>query len=471
MKKFNKLLALGLASASLVTGGFMLSGCDIDRDNNNTQTEQNQDEQKVVSSISLNTNTLPSYIIRGKFSRTNITMTVTYEDDTTKVVDVTESMFSETDKTKLNTVGQYNLTVNYGDKTATMYANVVDERYLLKEVVEANLDKDVTVTSSEGIMKYDAENKILHYTEGEDYTFWGWINNNLFYTNESDEDGSNKWLSGTIYDYINSEYPYSKIVDMFKRTDAWTIDDIEKDGLNYILTATHGDDEQYKYYFNEDFMYKVEETDGGYVYTSTYNYSILNLEVPAEIKALESGTTVDVESITWDLKDLMNNYLESDFEMSIFDNASNTTYLYQQYDANNKIIKEIDPTDDNEGDLSWINGDYYYAYYYATNSIYKYNISSWDRHIMVNCFTFDHLFDANNITVDISEGGQYYELILPSEDGDGEVWEYKYIFNAEEISKIEVRCNNQYMGHYTYNKTNVVLEVPAEIKALESSTQ
>ena len=165
MKKFNKILALSLAGASLVAGGFMLNGCDIADNKGKTQTEQEQEEQKVVSSISLNTNTLPSYIIKEKFSRTNIKMTVTYEDGSTKIIDVTESMFSENDKTKLNNVGQYNLTVNYGDKTATMYANVVDERYLLKEVVEANLDKDITITYDDEIMKFDADNKIAYHNK------------------------------------------------------------------------------------------------------------------------------------------------------------------------------------------------------------------------------------------------------------------------------------------------------------------
>ena len=153
--------------------------------------------------------------------------------------------------------------------------------------------------------------------------------------------------------------------------------------------------------------------------------------------------------------------------MSIFDNSINTTYLYQQYDANNKIIKETDPFDADDGDLAWVNGEFYYNYHYQSDSIFKHDVSNWDRHVMVNCFTFDELFE--NCTVDISDDGQYYELILPSEDGDGSQWEYKYIFNNEEICKIEIKCDGQYMGGYIYNKTNVVLEVPEEIKALESS--
>lgn len=456
MKKFNKILALGLAGASALTGGFMLSGCDITQDTDKTQNEQSQEEQKEVSSISINEDSLPSYIIKGHFSRTNITMTVTYDDNSTKVVDVTESMFSETDKEKLKNVGQYNLTVNYGEKTATMYANVVDERYLLKEVVEANLDKDVTVTSSEGTMKYDAENKILHYTDGEDYTFWGWINNNLFYTNESDGDGSNKWLSGTIYDYINNEYPYSKIVDMLKRTDAWTIDDIEKDGLNYILTATHGDEEQYKYYFNEDFMYKVEETDGGYVYTSTYNYAILNLEVPAEIKALESSITIDVEDISWDLKDLMNDYLESDFEMVVNGES------YAKYDADNQIVLI---TEGQEDTWMWLNGDYCYTYYDAEQT-YKHNSSLWESRLKGHLFMGDALNNGDyEYSATISEDGQYYVLTIITNDEEDAV--LKYIFNDEEIAKIEVSYNDSDDTVATYVKKSINLELPAEIKQWE----
>ena len=161
-------------------------------------------------------------------------------------------------------------------------------------------------------------------------------------------------------------------------------------------------------------MYKVEEIDGGYTYITDYNYSIVNLEVPANIKALESGATIDVENAIDDLKwGAVETYLKSDFEMSIFDNASNATYVYQQYDANNKIIKEVDLFDTNEWDLAWVNGDYYYEYCYGDALLYKDDVANWTRHIMVKCFTFDEVFE--NCIVNISADGQYYELILPSD--------------------------------------------------------
>lgn len=477
MKKFNKFLALGLVGASLVAGGFMLSGCDTTEDKDKTQTEQAQEEQKVVSSISLNAETLPSYIIRGKFSRADIKMTVTYEDNTTKVIDVTESMFSEDDKEKLKNVGQYNLTINYGEKTATMYANVVDERYLLKEVVEANLDKDVTLSVGNNTCQIDADNKIIKYTDVDDgWEGYTWVSDNVTYDYESDE-GCEKSLASD-WDWQSRDCHTYSILDILETGkdidgDIWTIESVEKHGIDYVLTATTTN-EYYeltcKYIFNDDFLLKIEcEDNDPETWEYNFNYAPITLEVPEAIKELENSATVNIEDVTSDLEDVMNNYLKSDFEMNIFDNSSNSIYEFQKYDADKKILKEFDP--DDEDDLAWVNGDYYYQYCYGDASLYKDNMSNWDRHVIVNCFSFDCAFDVHNITVDISEDGQYYELVLTDEDGDGEVWEYKYIFNYEEISKIDVKCDGQYMGNYTYNKTNVILEVPDNIRALEGSVQ
>ena len=477
MKKFNKILALGLAGASLVTGGFMLSGCDVTKNNDNTQTEQEQDEQKVVSSISLNSGSLPSYIIKGRFSRTNIKATVTYEDNTTKVIDVIESMFSETDKTKLKNVGQYNLTVNYGGKTATMYANVVDERYLLMEVENASLGKDITMTDNDDgrVTKWDSDNKILYINE-PGYVSYSWVSGNCSYNYESEDNQCNKGLIAELDD-VNDAYSWfalkeSMITDGIDGNgNPWVVKSIEKDAnQNYVLTANWGND-TFIYTYNEDFLLKVDEIENGgaFTYTTQYNYSPITLSLPAEIKAMESNATININDRISDLRDIMVSYLESDFEMSVYDNSSNTTYLYQKYDADNKILREYE-SDIGEESFAWVNGDYYYEYYKEDGtSVYKDNVSNWNRNIMVNCFTFDEVFDANRITVDVSEDGRYYELVLTSEGSDGEVWEYKYVFNYNEISKIDLKSNGQYMGSYTYNKTNVVLEVPAEIKALESS--
>ena len=401
-------------------------------------------------------------------------MTVTYEDGSTKVVDVTESMFSETDKEKLNNVGQYNLTVNYGDKTATMYANVVDERYLLKEVVEANIDEDVTLTVGNSTCQIDVDNKIIKYTDVEDgWTGYTWLSNNVTYDYEPG-DGCNKTLASD-WAWHSKMYHTMGILDILEtgkdsEGDPWTIESVEKDGINYVLTAKNVYEEYertYKWVFNDDFLLKIEcEDNDPETWEYNFNYAPITLEVLPAIKALEDSATISVGGRIEDLKSVMSKYLESDFEVSVFVNSNNTTYLYKKYDADNKILREYD-SDVGEYTLYWVNGDYYYEYVDGDSSLYKDDASNWeDRCVMVSCFTFDNAFDANNITVDISDDGQYYELVLTVND-DGEVLEYKYVFNDEEIAKVDIKNNGVYMGSYTYNKTNVMLEVPADIKALE----
>ncbi len=464
MKKFNKFLALGLAGASLLTGGLMLSGCDITDDKDTTQTEQNQDEQKVVTSISINTNTLPSYIIRGKFNRANIKATVTYEDNTRKVIDVTESMLDETSKEEVKYAGQYNLTINHGGKTATMYANVVDERYLLKEVVEENLNKDVTIVNDDGsYQQSDADNKIVHYDDGAGHTAWVWLNNNISYLYEGDEiPEMTKELASNFVNYTQDGYMMS-VFDILNGADedgAWTIESVEKDGLNYILTATQGEDCQYKYYFNEDFMYKVEEIDGDYTYITTYNYAIVDLEVPADIKALESSATVDVENVIWDLKDTMSKYLTNDFEV-----VANGEVL-RQYDADKQIMINTE-----EGTRwYWVNGDDYYKVVVGGQGATKYRADDWNDEMKDICFIADVFNNGDNeYSITISSDGRYYKLTVITNDEDEAV--YKYTFNDNEILKIDISYNGEDTGTITYRKANVNLTVPDEIKDMEEGAQ
>lgn len=477
MKKFNKVLALGLAGASVLTGGFMLSGCDATEEVDKTQNEQTQDEQKVVSSIAVNQESLPSYIIKGHFARTNITMTVMYEDGSTKIIDVLESMFSETDKEKLKNVGQYNLTINYGEKTATMYANVVDERYLLKEVVEANLDKDITLSVGNNTMQIDVDNKIMKSTDVDDgWVGYTWLNNNVTYDYEA-EQGCNKSLASD-WDWQSKywhTYSILEILETGKDEEGtyYTIEPVEKEGINYKLKVKRTNEwytQTKTYTFNDDFLCGIDfygvmkngEVDEDY--TINYSYVPITLEVPAEIKAMESEATVHVASRIENLKTTMSKYLESDLEVSVFDNTTNTTKIYVKYDVNNNIIYR------EYGEFNkwyWTNGNYWYSKESDSDRAYKEDISTWESHLISVVFG---VYDLSDCTIDISSGGQYYELTVTEEDHP-DVWKYKYIFNAEEISKMEVRYNDQYKGYYTFNKTNVVLDVPSEIKALESSAQ
>jgi hypothetical protein len=401
-------------------------------------------------------------------------MTVTYEDNTTKVVDVAESMFSETDKEKLKNVEQYNLTVNYGDKTTTMYANVVDERYLLKEVVEENLDKDITLTVGNNTCQIDADNKIIKWTS--ETSGYVWLSNNITYNYET-SDGCYK---GLVSDWRENSRMYHTmdvldILETGKDCDggAWTIKSVEKDGINYVLTVDSAEGGMTKKYtFNDDFLLSIrsidldsnDEIESDVMYE--YNYSPITLEVPTEIKSLENSATVHIASRIEDLKSTMAKYLESDLEVITFDIETSSNIATTKYDTDNNIVYYEDKEFNK---WYWTNGDYWYSKESDSDRAHKENISSW-KDCVIECIFGEIDYNGENSEIKVSSDGQHYELITTVEDYP-DSWEYKYIFNDNEISKVEVIYNGQYMGYYTYNKTNIILEVPAEIKVLESSAQ
>lgn len=459
MKKFNKFLALGLAGASLLTGGLMLSGCNITQNNDNTQIGQEQEGQKVVSSISINADTLPRYIIKGKFARTDIKATVTYEDNSTKVIDVTESMFSEADRAKLNSVSQYNLTINYGGKTATMYANVVDERYLLKEVVEANLDKDVTLICGTNMIQIDADNGIMKEVS-ETEVIYTWLSNNTAYQYDLNS-GYTKRLSR---DYTNDSEMYRTfmILDILEDgTGACTIESIEQVEQNYILIVQYSDEGSITYTFNDDFLLGVKLCSDEEETIYSYNYSPITLEVPSEIKALENTAIIDIGSRIAVLRyDVMESYLKSDFEMLINGES------YAKYDADNQVLCT---TEDGEQVWMWLNGDYCYTHHNGESQLAKHNASEWESRLKSYLFTEDALNESSfEHACTISADGQYYEITVTTNDENNTI--YKYTFNDDEISKIEISSDLETIIA-TYVKKSINLEVPAEIKALENSAQ
>ena len=469
MKKFNKILALGLVSASALTGGLMLSGCDITDDKDKTQTEQSQDEQKVVTSISINTNTLPSYIIRGKFNRANIKATVTYEDNTTKVIDVIESMLDEVSKEEVKYVGQYNLTVNYGGKTATMYANVVDERYLLKEVVEANLDKDVTLTAGNNSCQIDMDNKIIKYNDISDgWVGYTWLSNNITYEYESYEDEICRKSLGSEWRkeaYLNYTADILDILETGKDSDGdeWTIESVEKIDVNYQLTVKcEAEDATYTrvYTFNDDFLCSVYlyYDDGEIVYN--YNYSPITLEVPTKIKALEDSATISVYNRIDDLGCIIEGYLKNDFEVVM------NGEVLRQYDADKKIMIS---TEDGTR-WFWVNGDDCYKAIVGGQNATKYSADDWNILIKESCFIADVFNNGpNEYSVAINSDEQYYELTVTTNDEEDAV--YKYTFNDNEILKIDVSYDGEDAGTAVYRKVNVNLTVPDEIRDMEAGAQ
>lgn len=155
----------------------------------------------------------------------------------------------------------------------------------------------MTVTLEDVAMKIDTDNKIMSYqdidTKKQGYC---WINNNITYNYEA-EDGCDKTLASNWVEESKYYHTFDilNILENGKDSDGdtWTIESVEKDGINYVLTAknVYGDYERtYKWVFNDDFLLKLEcEDNDSESWEYNFNYAPITLEVPAEIKALESS--------------------------------------------------------------------------------------------------------------------------------------------------------------------------------------
>ena len=469
MNKFSKILALGLAGASVLTGGFILSGCEKS-DKNSTQLEQNMDIEKGVIAISFKKNSSPKYIIRGKFSRANIKMLVTYDNYITKEIEVTESMLDEHSQQEVKQAGQYNLTIKFGGQTATMYANVVDERYLLKEVVEKYINKDVTISTDSSIMQIDMDNKITIHN-GYGYSFYSWIKDGVRYDYE-DDDGNTCYEKCLASDWEEqAKFSHTKdilnILETGRDQDGnyWKIESVKGDGVNYTLTAKRSVGSGFdvrEYIFNEDFLssireYEEHEKEISGEQTFNYNYTPITLKIPDTVDTNSYMATVDYDDKVNKLDQIMSKYLEKDLEVYLYDSS------IIQIDIDNQVMN----SGDNKLSWMWVSGDYYYVY--TSNeeggyTIEKYSAAKWKEDLANYVFMRDSIY-KDNVSKSIELVGDYYVITVQDEE-----IKYKYIFNNEEIKCIEINTNtNNEVRCYKNCKWDMTL--PEGIKKLESEAQ
>ncbi len=501
---FKKFLALGVAGASVLTGGFLLSGCDMTKDDNSnkSQVEQSIQQEKAVTSIKLIESSIPNYIIRNKFYRTNIRAVVTYEDKTTKEIAVTEDMIEERDREDLKYVGQYNLKINYGGKSTTMYTKVVDERYLLKEVVEANAGKDVTMTeySGDSIVRneIDVNNDIYKMSclldEGveSDFVEYAWLSNGITYMTATegslidcyrDLDGSD-WKYGTSTLYI---FKYKD--NLINESKGYTINSVEldEDTNNYILEAicpTEDDGNMVcTYEFNDDFLLSVtrliEVYHDTYEDVYKYDYSPVTLEVPAELKAMEKDAIIDAYNNAEVAIEMINNTLNIDFSATLENEEVISTI---EFDANNKILHMLIEDSVSEevynNEYCWLKGDYVYnsngelddgVYCHKLDKEYLNDV------ILLQLLGFDicnfdsYDWDEEEPTITIDSNGNYV-LKLVEYEGDGVTvyGRHEYTFNANGLVNIKVAYEGVEEEFVTINySNNINLTVPDEYIAYE----
>ena len=512
--KLKKMLTLGLAGASMLTGGFLLSGCGI-KDNTASQpqveqpveqpeVEQPVQQEKEVSSVKLVESSIPKYIIRNKFYRTNIKAIVTYIDETTKEIDVTEYMIEERDRENLGCLGQYNIKINYGGKSTTMYTKVVDERYLLNEVIEANIGRDVTKTTfvnsvKSDEIKLDIDNNIMYFVyKLKDETHYGynWLNNGITYKADEHE-GSydcSRDLDGSLWkDRISKNAIFVDVDEVINENQTkygkYTITSItqDEDANNYVLDATltrleGSGNITYKYVFNDNYLQAIYE-DNNLEYK--YNYDPVSLTLPKEIKDMEKDAVIDADLCGERIREIFSNTLNRDFIIreTIEEDLDRLVQKRYQFDATNKILiyEVIEyvlgvPSKTLEKEYYWLKENYVYNYILNSSGVIKsrkrLKSTYFTDVILLQIFGHD-VYNFNNYewnkeqTINVKANGRYELKLVRTYDYSGvtATSTHKYAFNAEGLI-----CMNDFYKHFDYSK-EVDLKVPDWYAELEESAE
>lgn len=499
MKRFSKILTLGLVSATALTGaGFMLSGCDIFKSSD----EQNVEEQKVVTSISVDESTLPSYIIKDKFYRTNIKMLVTYDDGTSKTVDVTESMFDEADKEKLKIEGNQELTVRYKDKTNTINVTVVGTKYLLKEVWQNNINTDLTTTISgesiegesiENTFKIDRVNKQIWQTVNPNN--YVWMENGVLYSIKGGTcykyvDGIVEWenqLNAINFDYIED----ALFENGSSEHNTYSIVSIEKEDDKYILTAnvsskTSTLNGTIKYIFNDDFLLKVE-VNYGFVGTVEYSYAPITDSIPSEMKQLKNKSKIASQESLELFDTVIKNSLTKDMSIEsthISNGQQQTDYV--QLDRDNKIFMSTHNTNTAyvwlETDGTGGNNGILYTHIVGSNQCKaEYNIFQYD--FMANESSL--YYDANITDEGYRHNGYGKHKLMSLERDDDKyilTTSHIYINGEEKVGILKYTYNDQYLlsveyidedgtlfNKYDYTELNIQISDDIKLLAEEAT--
>ena len=273
MKKINKILTLVLAGVSALTSGLMLSGC---------TTKKANIEDLIISSDNI------PYVVEGRFNDAGIKGVLIYDNGTFKNINITEDMLSEADKLKTNTAGQYEITISYENEQEVINIEVIDQVELLDRLVQKTINNDFRLDMlGLGVAQYDAQNKILKLEYGNGELCWFWISNGYQYEYDDGDIDKEVYIETEWNDWLKANLGYPAGENEFNNRIAYS--SVNSLG-NYlvIIEDLNGDGEiegtiEIEYNLNSLVQTKMEET------TSKVQTPSINLEVPAEIKALESS--------------------------------------------------------------------------------------------------------------------------------------------------------------------------------------
>ena len=142
-----------------------------------------QSEDRNITSVAVKEGTVPEEIFIGKFDKSGIKLIVSYSDETSEEVAVTESMVPENYRQYLSQPGVYTITILYKGETTNITVKMVFPHYVVNFYAYVT-SADYTLVSSqdlnEGSSIEEPEIEEELYFDNFHYTFTGW--DKEFYT-------------------------------------------------------------------------------------------------------------------------------------------------------------------------------------------------------------------------------------------------------------------------------------------------
>lgn len=292
MKKF---LTLSLVGVMTLLASIMLIGCGKDK----TITDISVTDISVID--------MPKYVVQGDFDLAKIEAKLTYSDDSTEKIFVTEDMLSAEDKAKVDTLGEQTITINYEGKTATVEVNIVTKAELLDNLMNDLMDIDFSFTgigytdNVESVRVqgyYDASSSIF-MTENiigtSTVDSYVWINGDYCFSGQQVNDGEIYVSSMSVSSFndrffelfgfhpeiLNNSAIYSNV--------EFTLDS----NNNYVFTGTENEGNIHRITFNNRGVLSIskdyEEASPDHVIVTLNTNDAVELTVPDEYRALEDS--------------------------------------------------------------------------------------------------------------------------------------------------------------------------------------
>lgn len=154
-----------------------------------------EDEATIVS-IEVDGLTVPSTAYAGDFDVSVLRLNVYYSDATTETVSVTEGMIATADRTKLNQVGTYMISVIYGNCTTKFQITLLEKegnKYTLRvyggvpvKINGVDIDDPIVVSGDYYEAVYDEGTEVtVSWTEVAGYYFSYWTDNGEYVDSQS----------------------------------------------------------------------------------------------------------------------------------------------------------------------------------------------------------------------------------------------------------------------------------------------